>query len=506
LKQSKLHFVDLAGSERVENLDGQEQRLQEARNINQSLYFLHRVIDALKENSQYVPYRSSKMTMLLKDSLGGNCLTTMIAAISSHMDHMHESISTCKFALDVMSIENTAKANISIDPNVLISQLRAEVVRLKHELAIAQGEEQEEPVTPEESERLVLCLKAFLSGREPMPPMSPSRVSFCFDWLRINGVAPSDDQGDGSGVPSQSPPRMGDPELRKAMNKLAKKLQTREVEIGVLVNMLNQRKNRAVAWTQTSTAAGGESQRIELPKLDKKQAFQEFVRNHRKYAVVEANNATMREKIQQAKELGDAAQALKAKIGNTKQELQQKADDGADDDALADLGAQIAQDTDRYMKMCADMRTLKKEVETITAMTTQATKQVKRDFANFWMSHQSQQDDGPPSGRASRPPEDRNADPCGEPPVLRLGASGSDGTGRRSARRSSGGSDADARAVRDIRASGGGRLAESPSGGERPELKLTGDPLADEKIRKFAESRAAFLKKAEEARRSQSGA
>jgi kinesin family protein 6/9 len=100
------------------------------------------------------------MTLLLKDSLGGNCLTTMIAAISSHTDHMHESISTCKFALDVMSIENTAKANISIDPNVLISQLRAEIVRLKHELAIAQGEEQEEPVMPEGSERLVLCLRA----------------------------------------------------------------------------------------------------------------------------------------------------------------------------------------------------------------------------------------------------------------------------------------------------------------------------------------------------------
>jgi hypothetical protein len=155
---------------------------------------------------------------------------------------------------------------------------------------------------------------------------------------------------------------MSDPELRKAMNKLAEKLQTREVESGVLVNMLNQRKNRAVAWTQTSTAAGGESQRIELPKLDKTQAFQEFVRNHRKYAVVEANNATIREKIQQTKELGDAAQALKANIGNAKQELQQMADDGADDDALADLGVQIAQDTDRYMKMCADMRILKKEV------------------------------------------------------------------------------------------------------------------------------------------------
>jgi hypothetical protein len=171
--------------------------------------------------------------------------------------------------------------------------------------------------------------------------------------LRVNGVASSGEQGDASGRPALSPPRIGDPELRKAMSKLAKHLQAREVEIGVFVNMLNQRKNRAVAWTQTSTAAGSESQRIELPKLDKKQAFQKFVRNHRKYAVVEANNAAIPKKIQQAKELGDAAQALKAKIGNAKQELQETADDGPDDHALADLGAQIARDTDRYMKLCS---------------------------------------------------------------------------------------------------------------------------------------------------------
>jgi hypothetical protein len=62
------------------------------------------------------------------------------------------------------------------------------------------------------------------------------------------------------------------------------------------------------------------------------------------------------------------------------------------------------------------MRTLEKEVETITAMTIQATRQVKRDFANFWMSRQSQQEDRSPSGRAARPPEDRSAEPYDEPP------------------------------------------------------------------------------------------
>jgi uncharacterized protein YceH (UPF0502 family) len=64
------------------------------------------------------------------------------------MEHIHESTQTCKFAVDVMTIKNSARANVSVDLQVLIRQLRAEVIRLKHKLAIARGEESEEPLTP----------------------------------------------------------------------------------------------------------------------------------------------------------------------------------------------------------------------------------------------------------------------------------------------------------------------------------------------------------------------
>jgi hypothetical protein len=267
------------------------------------------------------------------------------------------------------------------------------------------------------------------------------------------------------------------------MNKLAKKLQSREVEIGVLVNMLNQRKNRAIAWTQTSTATGSESQRIEVPKLDKKQAFQEFVKNHRKFGVVEANNATMREKIQQAKALGDEAQALKMKISEAKQQLQERADEGADEEELGQMGGMIGRETDRYLKMCADMRALKKEVETITAMTAQVTKQVKKDFTNFWMSQQPQEVERPSSSRSIG--RNRTEEHIESPRTSE---------GRTSGRRSR---NEGAR----LRLGGSGDFSESLT--ERPEPRLTGDPRADETIRKFAESRAMFLRKAEEARRSQ---
>jgi hypothetical protein len=310
------------------------------------------------------------MTMLVKESLGGKCMTTMIAALSSRTEHIREMIHMCKFATDVMTLKNNAKANILVDPQIFISLLRAEIVRLKHDLAFAHGEEDETELTPEETERLVASLRNFLSGREPLPPMSPSRVSFCFDWIRANGGSEE------TAKVTETDSSMGDQERRKAMTKLAKKLQSREVEIGALVNMLNQCKNRAIASTQTSLAVGSESEHVEALKVEKKEAFKKFVRSHPKFAAVKANNATTCAKTQQAKE-------LKVHIARQKSGFQQRASEGADGAELADIVAELTREANRYMRMCADMRALKKEVETLQAMLEVATWQVKKDFATF---------------------------------------------------------------------------------------------------------------------------
>ncbi len=84
------------------------QRLQESKSINQSLSCLGNVISALTEQKQrnHIPYRDSKLTRLLEDSLGGNCKTTMIAMISPAFDAYNESISTLKFATRAKKIKN----------------------------------------------------------------------------------------------------------------------------------------------------------------------------------------------------------------------------------------------------------------------------------------------------------------------------------------------------------------------------------------------------------------
>lgn len=83
LRKAKLHLVDLAGSERVSKTGVNGQLLTEAKYINLSLHYLEQVIVALSESGRsHIPYRNSMMTSVLRDSLGGNCMTTMIATIS----------------------------------------------------------------------------------------------------------------------------------------------------------------------------------------------------------------------------------------------------------------------------------------------------------------------------------------------------------------------------------------------------------------------------------------
>ena len=99
---SKLHLVDLAGSERVSKSNVEGSILVEAKHINLSLTYLEQVIIALYEKSlgsrKHIPYRNSLMTTILRDSLGGNCKTVMIATLSSDVENIEETISTSRFA------------------------------------------------------------------------------------------------------------------------------------------------------------------------------------------------------------------------------------------------------------------------------------------------------------------------------------------------------------------------------------------------------------------------
>ncbi|CAD8136873.1 unnamed protein product [Paramecium octaurelia] len=133
----KLNLVDLAGSERQSKTHATGDRLKEAININQSLTTLGNVISALVDNkSQHIPYRDSKLTRLLQDSLGGNTKTVMIANIGPADYNFDETLSTLRYANRAKQIKNEPKINE--DPkDAQIRQFQEEILKLKQQLELS---------------------------------------------------------------------------------------------------------------------------------------------------------------------------------------------------------------------------------------------------------------------------------------------------------------------------------------------------------------------------------
>ncbi|KAM5171036.1 kinesin-like protein KIF1C isoform 2-T2 [Mantella aurantiaca] len=142
-KVSKISLVDLAGSERADSSGAKGTRLKEGANINKSLTTLGKVISALaemqskKKKSDFIPYRDSALTWLLKENLGGNSRTAMIAALSPADINYEETLSTLRYADRAKQIK--CNAVINEDPNArLIRELKEEVARLR-QLLYTQG-------------------------------------------------------------------------------------------------------------------------------------------------------------------------------------------------------------------------------------------------------------------------------------------------------------------------------------------------------------------------------
>ncbi|KAH7676329.1 Plus-end-directed kinesin ATPase protein [Dioscorea alata] len=133
LRYGQLNLVDLAGSERQKSSGAEGERLKEAANINRSLSTLGLVImtlvDVANGKNRHVPYRDSKLTFLLQDSLGGNSKTTIIATVSPSICSAGETLSTLKFAQRAKLIQNNAKVNEDASGDVMALQQQIEKLK-----------------------------------------------------------------------------------------------------------------------------------------------------------------------------------------------------------------------------------------------------------------------------------------------------------------------------------------------------------------------------------------
>ncbi|XP_057962403.1 kinesin-like protein KIN-14I [Malania oleifera] len=136
--RGSMHLVDLAGSERVDKSEVTGDRLKEAQHINKSLSALGDVIASLAQKNPHVPYRNSKLTQLLQDSLGGQAKTLMFVHMNPEADALGETLSTLKFAERVSTVELGA-ARVNKD-SADVKELKEQIASLKAALARKEGE------------------------------------------------------------------------------------------------------------------------------------------------------------------------------------------------------------------------------------------------------------------------------------------------------------------------------------------------------------------------------
>lgn len=194
VKRSKFNFVDLAGSERQKRTQAQGRRLKEGIDINKGLLVLGNVISALgdpqKVGKSFVPYRDSKLTRLLKGSLGGNHKTLMIACVSPSSNNLEESLNCLRYANRAKNIQNNAVVNVDAGSR-LVSELRQQVQALATDLLRSKEGNEAESVFS------IDVLKALASGSDStgifigsrpqsasIAPASPSNA-----WDASNGIS-----------------------------------------------------------------------------------------------------------------------------------------------------------------------------------------------------------------------------------------------------------------------------------------------------------------------------
>eukprot|EP00755_Sulcionema_specki_P007929 Sspe_Gene.39538::Locus_19075_Transcript_1_1_Confidence_1.000_Length_2056::g.39538::m.39538/K10401/KIF18_19; kinesin family member 18/19 len=156
VSHGKLNLVDLAGSERGAATHNRGMRMVEGANINRSLLALGNCINALAEKAKgaFIPYRDSKLTRLLKDSLGGNCRTVMIANVSPSHVSLEETLNTLKYANRAKNIKAKVSRNvISVQYHIsqytrIINDLKAEIIDLRAQLTAAKSVQAQRLIKP----------------------------------------------------------------------------------------------------------------------------------------------------------------------------------------------------------------------------------------------------------------------------------------------------------------------------------------------------------------------
>lgn len=264
-KSGQLFLVDLAGSEKVGKTGASGQTLEEAKKINKSLSALGMVINALTDGrSSHVPYRDSKLTRILQESLGGNSRTTLIINCSPSSYNDAETLSTLRFGMRAKSIKNKAKVNAELSPaelKAMLAKAKANMTNFENYISNLEGEIQQwragdtvpkDRWVPPMSADTVASTKA---DSRPARPSTPSR-------LIPESRAETPALTERSGTPSLPLDKDEREEFLRRENELQDQLAEKESAVAAAEKSLQETKEEMAFLKEHDSKLGKENEKL----------------------------------------------------------------------------------------------------------------------------------------------------------------------------------------------------------------------------------------------------
>ncbi|KAL8273390.1 hypothetical protein Esti_002722 [Eimeria stiedai] len=422
-RRAKLHLVDLAGSERVKQSGTRpgDCAFQEACSINLTLHYLEQVILALHQKAAgqltHVPYRNSLMTSVLKDSLGGNCRTRMIATIALELYAIQETINTCKFAQTVAKITNVVGVNEEEVAEVLIERLQKENEELREQLQLSAAMQDGCDVLTEEGKAACRnSIEQFLKASDDVLDLPVAAVKdlrsadYCFRLMREKF---RDVESRNSGSPCRRQ------DCRESLQKLQLHIKQRDAEIATLLGILHQASEPPEGSQATNPIASVTRAAVEaavkgpqhyslfgsLPWLtgpeatallrDRGRAFEILRRSARKVELLEADSQRLNSHYHDAKRHRGAAAKARSKLSEAKAELEKlrvrkclrgNSETGLGDASLEEtaLLQQVAEWRDEYIKNVELLEADKRELKRLHFSVQRGRKKLQDDFERWF--------------------------------------------------------------------------------------------------------------------------
>jgi kinesin family protein 5 len=364
MKSGQLFLVDLAGSEKVGKTGASGQTLEEAKKINKSLSALGMVINSLTDGkSSHIPYRDSKLTRILQESLGGNSRTTLIINCSPSSYNDAETLSTLRFGMRAKSIKNKAKVNAELSPaelKAMLKKAQGQITSFESYIANLEGEVaiwRTGDAVPRERWTPTLEMGPSTSRKAPATPsraQTPSRL----DATKASDAPSRPDSRselERAGTPSIPLDKDEKDEFLRRENELQDQVAERETQLAKTEDQLKTAKEELQYFKERDSKSNKDNERVNLELNELKMQVEKLNFEHKEAFITmdglkDANSELTTELDEVKQQLLDARMNANETNAALDEKKKKKAEAMAQMMAGFDLGGEVFSDNERTIR------------------------------------------------------------------------------------------------------------------------------------------------------------